>query len=268
MAVHWFSYDDVAEDYASCAAPRLFAAPARDLIALLAPTAGARLLDAGTGSGVIAAAARTFQPQLGITGCDLSVGMVAAARRRVPGASWLTAEIGRLPFTAGSFDYAALGFVLSHVTNPVAALAEVCRVVRAAVAVSAWSASAGTTEPGELWRAACEAYADPSELEQAAAAAVPAEDLLADLGGLRGVLAAAGLHHVRAEVHEYEVTMPTNEFIASRLLTAATRYLRTRLSRTEWDAFLRDAMHRLTGRFGSSIRLRLTVNIGTGRPGR
>jgi SAM-dependent methyltransferase len=93
--------------------------------------AGARLLDAGSGTGAASKAARRRGAQ--VIASDLSAAMLAFQHaRRPPGAA---ADTQSLPFRAGAFDVVALPFSLSHIDPPIAGLREAARVARAGGAV-------------------------------------------------------------------------------------------------------------------------------------
>ena len=100
---------------------------AAELIALSPhPLAGHTVLDAGAGTGTAswALAAQRARP----IAMDLSFGMLAwDAAARPPGA---VADIRALPLAAQSVDDAAAAFVLNHLTDPSAGLAELARVTR------------------------------------------------------------------------------------------------------------------------------------------
>ena len=85
-----------------------------------------RVLDAGTGTGVGAAAALTSGRE--VVGVDAAAGMLAIARREVPGARFVEADFAALPFPAGSFDVVISVHALHFAEDPVATLAEWRRV--------------------------------------------------------------------------------------------------------------------------------------------
>lgn len=100
-------------------------APAEGRPGGLAP----RALDAGCGSGFQA----TLLRELGyaVHGTDLSGGLLAVARRRLPGAGLVRADLETLPYRAGVFDVVSCcGSTLSFVARPARALAELGRVLR------------------------------------------------------------------------------------------------------------------------------------------
>src|SRR5436853_6653023 len=80
----WRTYDDAAADYARVWEP-LTAGAAHDLIELAGPTGSERLLDVGTGAGVVLEEAGKATNGSGLAvGVDRSVPMVEAARRARP----------------------------------------------------------------------------------------------------------------------------------------------------------------------------------------
>jgi SAM-dependent methyltransferase len=85
-----------------------------------------RILDAGTGTGVGAAAAMTSGRE--VTGVDAAPGMLAIARREVPGARFVEADFAQLPFPPGSFDVVISVHALHFAADPVAVLREWRRV--------------------------------------------------------------------------------------------------------------------------------------------
>lgn len=131
------SYDDVAEQF-GVHSDRLSSGAARHLLQLAAAAPSERVLDVGTGAGLLAFELLRCGPRTGpVTGIDIAPGMIAAARRRAAAAR-ITGEIlcfeemdaERLDFADASFDLVLSGFALTHVPHPDAALAETFRVLR------------------------------------------------------------------------------------------------------------------------------------------
>jgi len=99
------------------------------LAGFLAPLPeGARVLDLGGGTGVLAEAVRAARPGLEVTVADAAAGMLA---RVPPGVEAVLARAEALPFPGGAFDAAVVGEALHHFADLEAALAELARVVRA-----------------------------------------------------------------------------------------------------------------------------------------
>ena len=96
--------------------------------------AGARsILDVGSGAGQIAKHLLKYaDPGAQLTCIDLSHTMLRRARNRLHSArpQFLGADIVRLPFDDASFDCITCGYVLEHVPDPRAGLAELSRVLQ------------------------------------------------------------------------------------------------------------------------------------------
>jgi demethylmenaquinone methyltransferase/2-methoxy-6-polyprenyl-1,4-benzoquinol methylase len=91
-----------------------------------------RLLDVGTGTGDIAAAARRRSPAVEVVGADFTYEMMAAGkdqpeRRDLP---FVQGDTLALPFTDNSFDAVVSGFLVRNVVDRVAVLAEHARVTK------------------------------------------------------------------------------------------------------------------------------------------
>ena len=91
-----------------------------------------RLLDVGTGTGDLAAAARQRLPHLDVVGVDFTLEMMAAgqsqsARRTLP---FVQGDTLALPFADNSFDAVVSGFLIRNVVDRVGALAEQARVTK------------------------------------------------------------------------------------------------------------------------------------------
>lgn len=104
--------------------------------------AGRIVLDAGAGTGAAsrALAAQRARP----IAMDLSFGMLAWNAARPPSA---VADIRALPLATDSVDDAVAAFVLNHLTDPEAGLAELTRVTRPGGAVLATVFSTASHDP-------------------------------------------------------------------------------------------------------------------------
>jgi SAM-dependent methyltransferase len=123
-------YAGLAEAWANGAA-LAYGPLARHLVARApVPLAGARALDAGAGSGAAGDALRAGGARL--VSADRELDMA----RYVAGPA-VAADVLALPFRAGSFDLVVAAFVVNHLDDPVAGLAELRRVTRPGGAVLA-----------------------------------------------------------------------------------------------------------------------------------
>lgn len=119
------------------------ARPVGDLLDAVDAGAGVRLLDVGTGSGNVAAAA--CERGARVTAVDAEPGMVELTANAVPRADVGVAALPSLPFADDVFDVVTANFVLDHVGWPRRAVAELARVTRPGgrIAVTLWPVPAG-----------------------------------------------------------------------------------------------------------------------------
>lgn len=104
------------------------AAESGAVLELAAAHDGERALDAGCGTGIYARG--LAERGLQVTGVDEDAEMLDAARRKVPSASFVRADVTALPFADDSFDVAVAVTVLCFVRDPGAAVRELVRVTR------------------------------------------------------------------------------------------------------------------------------------------
>lgn len=108
---------------------------------------GARVLDVGCGTGIVARAARRRVGHDGVVaGVDPNDGMLAVARRSEPSVQWLPGIAESLPFSDGIFDHAISQFAAMFFADPTAAVGEMARVTRdgGTVTIATWSALRAT----------------------------------------------------------------------------------------------------------------------------
>lgn len=135
---------DPAEVYETLLVPHAFAPWARDLVRRAGPQSSERVLDAACGTGIVA---RTVLPLVGptgrVAGVDLSPGMLAVARSRVPGdapVGWHEASADALPFPGAAFDLVLCQQGLQFFPDKPGAVREFRRVLAPSgrVALSVW----------------------------------------------------------------------------------------------------------------------------------
>ena len=136
-------YDRNAEDYERYWAPVLDASARRLLDRVEPLVAGAgrrpRILDVGTGSGVLALDALGRWPDASVVGVDASSGMLDMARRRAgstgraaddPRLRWVHAPADAIPEADAAFDIVVSSFVYQLVPDRGAAFREALRLLR------------------------------------------------------------------------------------------------------------------------------------------
>lgn len=96
-----------------------------DLRAVLRP--GAKVLDAGCGTGALARTVLELQPDVELTLIDLSAAMLARASD-LPG-EHVQGSVLELPFADGTFDVVVSAWVIETVPDPMRAVSEYLRVI-------------------------------------------------------------------------------------------------------------------------------------------
>jgi demethylmenaquinone methyltransferase/2-methoxy-6-polyprenyl-1,4-benzoquinol methylase len=106
----------------------------RFLVSRVDAPPGARVLDVacGTGAVTLELARRGYD----VVALDQNENMLAVARRRVPGATFLTGEAERLPFADAEFEALTVTYLLRYVDDPAATVRELARVVKPGGVVS------------------------------------------------------------------------------------------------------------------------------------
>ncbi len=176
-----------------------------------------RVLDLGTGAGLLAIEAVRRWPTVMVTGIDASTGMLGVAERESKDRlqpedrarlELVAADAGRLPFAEATFDLVVSSFVLQLVSDLPAVLAEVVRVLRPGgrFASVTWLAAdeAVPFAPDEAFEDALDdvEYDDESEAEEERSGDFASADEAAT------ALRQAGLTDVRTDatdlVHRYD----------------------------------------------------------------
>jgi SAM-dependent methyltransferase len=162
---------------------------------------GVRVLDVGTGTGTVAAAATSLGAR--VTAVDADPAMVEMAAGLVPGAKFRLAALPALPFDDAQFDVVLANFVINHVSRPLAALAELRRVATAGghVDITTWPQP---PSPGAalLTRAIRDCGAERRVSKLASQEGFPRTE-----AGLRGLAEAAALRNVTCRAIDWTLVV-------------------------------------------------------------
>ena len=127
-------HGELYERWAGRLAGRLYARVTADLLAAALPP-GARILDAGTGPGLLPLRIAAVCPQLTVDAVDLSPQMIDRAQQSATAAqaeavTFTVADVAALPFPDATFDLVVSTISQHHWTDPGAGLRELNRVLR------------------------------------------------------------------------------------------------------------------------------------------
>jgi SAM-dependent methyltransferase len=160
------------------------------------------VLDVGTGTGTVAAAAALLGAE--VTAVDADSSMIAVAAGLAPGVQFQVAALPVLPFDDAQFGAVLANFVINHVGRPLSALAEMRRVTAPGghVAITIWPQP---PSPGAalLTRAIRDCGADRRASKLGSQEEFPRTET-----GLRGLVQAAGLHDVTCKAIDWQFVVP------------------------------------------------------------
>jgi ubiquinone/menaquinone biosynthesis C-methylase UbiE len=258
------AYDLIAEAFDRGDARNTFLV-ARDLVAALQIGPTERVLDVGTGTGVVPAAVREVQPEALVVGADASVGMLAVgvAQGRLDRAVGGVAL--DLPFRDQSFDVETANFVVSHFPRMDTALFDMRRVLRLGgrLGVTAWVPSSDEFE--RAWTEVAERYTGREILVNARGGVAPAEEKVGDPARLKDILWDAGFRKIHIEKRAYRFEWDRDEFLANRNEIRGARYMRNLLGDALWTRFQEDVAavyrERFDERFGDSVEVLIAVAV-------
>jgi SAM-dependent methyltransferase len=233
----WQSYDAIADVYERVAA-LCHAQMARDLVAAVAPSFGARVLDLGAGTGVAAQAASAA---VGPDGTVIAADPSSALLRRAafPRLQRVAAAAPGLPFTDDAFDVVVANLVVGFFTDYAVALADLARVLRPGgrLGVTTWGRLDRDPEIDDADERAAFAtwetvVADRIDLDKADAATEEALPWLRELGDfdfLAAALADANLHVVDVVGRAYRFPLSHTDWLGRMHTSARGRYVRAAL---------------------------------------
>ncbi|HVM06417.1 MAG TPA: class I SAM-dependent methyltransferase [Acidimicrobiales bacterium] len=191
--------------------------------------AGHRLLDVGSGPGVVAGAAVARGAT--VVGVDLAEQMLALARRSHPAVEFRRADAHDLPFPDGSFDAAVANFVVLHLGRPEDAAGELFRVVVPGghTALSAWDSPERGRLPGLFAEAVSAAGASPPP----GVPDGPPFFRFSDDAEFTALLAGAGFTEVSVATHSFAHRVPSPDDLWHGVLEGTVRTRATVLGQPE-----------------------------------
>jgi len=270
----WHSYDAVAGEYDRSWHPA-FEPVARDLVDLTVSAPDDAVLDVGTGTGVVAAAAHATVDRGVVVGVDPSVAMLRRARAHVALAA-VGARAPGLPFPARTFDVVAANLVVSHVPRYDDALADMVRTLRPGgrLGVTAWGAlDDGPVDDTdqraltEIWKSTAAHFVDVHAGEEEVEAAIPGEAWFGDPARLRAALVGARLRSIEVHGRVYRRELSLHDALAGYDTSFWGRYVRHALSAGEWTRFSHEVAATAAGALPDPITRVDQLLIGVGKKG-
>ena len=243
----WRSYDSVAREYDRAWHPS-FGPVARDLLELVALEPHEVMLDVGTGTGAVAAAAAERIASGVVVGVDPSLPMLQLARDHTK-APLAAARVPGLPFPARTFGVVAANLVVSHVERYDDALADMVRALRLGgrLGVTAWGTlDDEPVDDGQqrqltgIWTSIAGRFVDADAATEVIDTAIPWEAWFGDPAHLRAALEGSGLRSVDLRSRTYSRCVSQRDALAGFETSFWGRYMRHTLDDAEWTRFRRE----------------------------
>jgi ubiquinone/menaquinone biosynthesis C-methylase UbiE len=271
-AWHW--YDSVAGAYDHAWHPS-FEPVARDLVDLVGVARHEAVLDVGTGTGVVAAAAAERADQGVVVGIDPSVAMLRLASTHTPLAP-VAGQSPGLPFPARTFDVVVANLVITHFERYDTALADMVRILRAGgrLGVTAWGLldddepvdDRQQRELTEIWRSTAARFVDIEAAADEVEAGIPWEAWFGDPAHLQSALEGGGLREVALHSRTYRRRFSRHDALAGFETSFRGRYLRQRLGDADWERFRREVAAAAAALPDPITRVdQLLIGVGTKR---
>lgn len=188
------------------------------LLDAAATGAGTRLLDVACGPGYVAGLAASRGAIA--TGVDIAPQMLELARALHPGVDFRAAEAESLPFADASFDAVVASFLLPHLADAPAAVAELARVLAPGgrLALSTWHSAKRVRFLGAALDAAAAVGATAPDLPPG-----PSFFQYAEAGDLRSLLEGCGLTEIAVETLSFDHRVEDFDALWEDLLAGTVR---------------------------------------------
>ena len=250
------NYTDEAEVYERVWAPALrdFVAP---LLARL-PVSASATLDVGAGVGSLIGELHARFPDASVLGLDRSEGMIGRASDRF---GRIVADAQQLPVVADTVDVVTMLFMMFHLPDPPAALAEARRVLRdgGAIATATWG-------PEEDWH-----QLDVWHDLLTERGAVPPESVLSrhelvdEPEKIDALLREAGFRDIETWTERFERAWDTDSFLDFATGMAVSKRRLDSLPEAERETFVTEARAELDRLPAGARVLRPSVVFGLAR---
>jgi ubiquinone/menaquinone biosynthesis C-methylase UbiE len=263
MPQDWKSYDAIAASHARIVAS-IFERPARDLVAIAGVPVAARVLDVGSGTGIVGlAAAKLGGDGARVVAIDPSIEMLRTARRNGLLRAVQCGAPG-LSFSNAAFDRVFASFVLSHLPLRDAAMRDMVRVLRPGGKLGATSWGNRPSEVRKHWQNLADSVVGKEALQAAVREALPGEEWFENAENMRRTFEDAGLARVELHYREYQIRQPVTEFLAGRENALQGQFLRRTVDATAWEGFRRTCAEQFRDAYGDVVEFVRDVHIAIG----
>jgi len=241
----------LAKYFAKASSKFQFDQPARDLVALARIGDSQKLLDVGSGTGLIASGA---SEKIGRTGLVAALdGSIEMLRQQPDAIVRIAAKAQELPFENGVFDRITAGFVITHLPDYTKGLSEWLRVLRAGgcMVASAWEVS--PLRVSDIWKGTIGQFVDLSSVEKEFARVIPFDTFFSVSANFTRAIEQSGFTNVEAETKNYLISMTLHQYIETKIGSVEGTIVRNRLNESSWTNFLQVVFSNLQKEFPERI---------------
>jgi ubiquinone/menaquinone biosynthesis C-methylase UbiE len=252
----------MARYYAEASAKHQFVRPAQDLVAWLEISETDRILDIGSGTGMIASAVARMSAS--VVAIDSSIEML---RQQKPNdrIAKVLADAPQLPFEDQVFDRAAAGFVISHIPDYASALREVLRVLRHKGTFGATAWGSGTPRVSEVWKSTIQEFVNIKPVQEEFARIIPWDEFFAEREKMEHAFHTAGFVNLKSSTNDYLISVDWHQYISTKIGSIEGTIVREALKDEGWKRFLDALLSRLQEEFPNRIEFTRPVHFVSGK---
>jgi SAM-dependent methyltransferase len=193
--------------------------------------------------------------------------MLQEATTRMPLLQGVEANAQSLPIGDAAFDLVTASFVLSHLRDYRAGLAEALRVLKPSGAFVAASWTARTDPQTEAWEKLLADAMPATRVAALSAEVAPSEAYFEHEENVRAALTEAGFIGVEVRRFSMSGQVTVEEFLSDRELSSGGRFARHSMGPSDWSQLLDRAREEITRSFGTQLTYQRSFLVGLGRRG-
>lgn len=256
-------YELAPDGYEKYVVPQRFLNPAKDTAQLVKQHMNAsdkRLVDLGTGNGIVLSQIKALDLGMTLFGLDNSGEMLEMAQKN--GADVvLKSSLPGIPLISNYVDVITSNFVLSHIPNYEMVLAEVGRVLRKGgkFIFTAWTG--GQKHYNKIFYDTVTQFISEEAHAKIMRDFLPNEDFLEDQENLKKVLASHQLNLIECTQRKYQVPLNLEDYLNCRLHLLISKYMKQMLPEATWKQYTDSLYEAFHQEVGDSITYEGTVDF-------
>jgi len=255
-------YDLAADEYETFVINQRFKNPAKETANIINELAhqDSKLLDVGTGSGIVLSEIRQLNPHLELFGLDNSFEVLELARKK--GFELLIkSSLPNLPFLDNSFDFVTANFVLSHIDQYEKTIQEISRIIvpNGYFVFTSWGS--GQKEYNKLFYNKVIDFISPEEHDRIIKQHLPNEELFEDNNSLTNILSKNNFKITKQYTKQYQLDLTLSDYLNCRFNLLIGKHMKKVLSPTLWEQFQQEMSAAFQEKVGQEITYKGNVDF-------